>query len=98
MQTCAFARLAREAGKRGMECLDAPVSGGDVGAREGTLAIMVGGERETFDRVYPLFQRMGKTIALMGGPGAGQIPGDTVTNLCLVSVNSSVSLTSSVTI
>jgi 3-hydroxyisobutyrate dehydrogenase len=52
--------------------LDAPVSGGDVGAREARLAIMVGGEKAAFERALPLFQKMGETIALMGGPGAGQ--------------------------
>jgi len=52
--------------------LDAPVSGGDVGAREATLAIMVGGDRPVFDEVKPLFDIVGKTISLMGGPGAGQ--------------------------
>lgn len=57
---------------RGLNALDAPVSGGDVGARAGTLSIMVGGDRSTFDQVLPLFERMGKTIILQGGPGAGQ--------------------------
>ena len=57
---------------RGIHSLDAPVSGGDVGAREARLAFMVGGEREAFDRVEPLFRKMGETISLMGGPGAGQ--------------------------
>ena len=52
--------------------LDAPVSGGDTGARQGTLAIMVGGEQATFDLVKPLFDRMGKTVALMGPAGSGQ--------------------------
>jgi 3-hydroxyisobutyrate dehydrogenase len=52
--------------------LDAPVSGGDVGAREAKLAIMVGGDTRAFDAVLPLFQKMGETIALMGGAGAGQ--------------------------
>jgi 3-hydroxyisobutyrate dehydrogenase len=65
-------RIHREAGLRSVASLDAPVSGGDVGAREAKLAIMVGGEKETFDRVMPLFQKMGETILLMGGPGAGQ--------------------------
>lgn len=65
-------RIHAEAGKRGVQALDAPVSGGDLGAREATLAIMVGGEQAVFDRVLPLFQRMGKNIRLMGGPGAGQ--------------------------
>jgi 3-hydroxyisobutyrate dehydrogenase len=55
-----------------VKSLDAPVSGGDVGAREATLAIMVGGDRPVFDEVKPLFEIVGKTISLMGGPGAGQ--------------------------
>ncbi len=65
-------RIHAEAARRGVQALDAPVSGGDVGAREATLAIMVGGEEAVFERVLPLFQRMGKNIRLMGGPGAGQ--------------------------
>ena len=64
--------IAAESAKIGMESLDAPVSGGDLGAREATLAIMVGGKKETFDKVLPLFQLMGKTISHMGGPGSGQ--------------------------
>ncbi|RMD78118.1 MAG: NAD(P)-dependent oxidoreductase, partial [Lentisphaerae bacterium] len=52
--------------------LDAPVSGGDVGAREGKLSIMVGGEREAFEAVLPLFQLMGSNIVLQGAAGAGQ--------------------------
>jgi len=65
-------RIHAEAKARSIASLDAPVSGGDVGAREARLAIMVGGEREAFERALPLFRRMGETIALMGGPGAGQ--------------------------
>ena len=65
-------RIYREARARSVASLDAPVSGGDVGAREAKLAIMVGGDRETFEKVLPLFQKMGETISLMGGPGAGQ--------------------------
>ena len=65
-------RLAQAASKKNIASLDAPVSGGDVGAREATLAIMVGGEREIFEEVLPLFRFLGKTISLMGGPGAGQ--------------------------
>jgi 3-hydroxyisobutyrate dehydrogenase len=64
--------LEEEARRQGIDSLDAPVSGGDVGARNATLAIMVGGRKETFEKVLPLFQLMGKTISLMGGPGAGQ--------------------------
>jgi 3-hydroxyisobutyrate dehydrogenase len=64
--------IAREASNRGIDSLDAPVSGGDIGARQATLAIMVGGKKEAYERVLPLFQRMGKSISHMGGPGAGQ--------------------------
>lgn len=56
----------------GGQSLDAPVSGGDIGAKAGTLSIMVGGDPATFDRVLPLFQRMGKTIVYQGAAGAGQ--------------------------
>jgi 3-hydroxyisobutyrate dehydrogenase len=68
--------LAREidasASERGVASLDAPVSGGDVGARNGTLSIMVGGEPETLDRVRPLLDLLGKTIVHQGPAGAGQ--------------------------
>ena len=57
---------------RGVRSLDSPVSGGDVGAREATLAIMVGGDQAVYDAVKPLLDIMGKTISLMGGNGAGQ--------------------------
>ncbi|MGH2531935.1 MAG: 2-hydroxy-3-oxopropionate reductase [Thermomicrobiales bacterium] len=57
---------------RGARALDAPVSGGDKGAIAGTLSIMVGGAQEDFDRALPLFEAMGKTIVLVGSPGAGQ--------------------------
>jgi 3-hydroxyisobutyrate dehydrogenase len=60
------------ASKKSISSLDAPVSGGDVGAREGKLAIMVGGDETVFQTVLPLFSAMGENIALMGGPGAGQ--------------------------
>lgn len=65
-------RIHAEAKRRTVSSLDAPVSGGDVGAREGTLAIMVGGDEDAFRRVLPLFALMGKNIARMGGPGTGQ--------------------------
>ncbi len=65
-------RIAEAAAEKGCQALDAPVSGGDVGAREGTLAIMAGGSHEAFDAALPLFQIMGKTIALLGPAGAGQ--------------------------
>lgn len=57
---------------RGIRTLDAPVSGGDLGAKNATLAIMVGGDEVTFEQTRPLFEIMGKNIRLMGGPGAGQ--------------------------
>ncbi len=65
-------RIYEESKARSIDALDAPVSGGDVGAREASLAIMVGGERQTFDRVLPLFKCMGNNIAYMGSAGAGQ--------------------------
>jgi 3-hydroxyisobutyrate dehydrogenase len=65
-------RIHEAAKNRGIGALDAPVSGGDVGAQQGTLSIMVGGDKEAFQRVLPLFELMGKNINYMGGPGAGQ--------------------------
>jgi len=64
--------LASEAARRGAHALDAPVSGGDIGARNGTLSIMVGGSSEAFDAVRPCFAVLGSTAVLQGGPGAGQ--------------------------
>ena len=65
--------LAAEASAKGFGPLDAPVSGGDRGAREGTLTIMVGGAQQDYDFAQPLFAAMGKTIVLQGGPGTGQL-------------------------
>lgn len=64
--------IHQAAAVRGVHALDAPVSGGDLGARNAALAIMVGGEAGPFERTMPLFEKMGKNIRLMGGPGAGQ--------------------------
>lgn len=61
-----------EARSRDVYSIDAPVSGGDVGAREARLSIMVGGDREAVDAVRPLFQALGKAIVHQGGAGAGQ--------------------------
>ena len=58
--------------KKGVNCLDAPVSGGDVGAKNAALSIMVGGEEATFDTAKPIFEVMGKNIVLCGPLGAGQ--------------------------
>ncbi len=66
------ARIAAAAKARGLGALDAPVSGGDVGARNATLTIMVGGELGDFEAASPLFACMGKTIVLQGGAGSGQ--------------------------
>ena len=57
---------------KGAAAVDAPVSGGDVGARNAALSIMIGGDRSTVDGLMPLFEAMGKRIAYQGGPGAGQ--------------------------
>lgn len=65
-------RIAAAAEAKGLGALDAPVSGGDIGAREARLVIMVGGDEAAFARAKPLFEVMGKTIARLGGPGAGQ--------------------------
>ncbi len=65
-------RIAEAADERGCAALDAPVSGGDVGARERRLSIMVGGEKVAFDAVLPILELMGGNIVLQGGPGAGQ--------------------------
>jgi 2-hydroxy-3-oxopropionate reductase len=65
--------LAQAVKEKGASMLDAPVSGGDVGAIEGTLSIMVGGEEEDFQRAMPLLEAMGKTITHVGPTGAGQV-------------------------
>jgi 3-hydroxyisobutyrate dehydrogenase len=65
-------RIYEKAKEKGVAALDAPVSGGDIGARNATLAIMVGGDRQAYERILPLLQCMGKNIALMGEAGTGQ--------------------------
>jgi len=65
--------IAERLKRSGVDYLDAPVSGGDVGARDGTLAIMVGGDATAFERARPLFELMGKRVTYMGAPGAGQM-------------------------
>ena len=64
--------IHQEGAAMDVKALDAPVSGGDVGAREATLAIMVGCDQPVFDAIRPLFDTLGKTIALMGAAGSGQ--------------------------
>ena len=65
-------KIYEEAKKKGLYSLDAPVSGGDVGAKNGTLSIMVGGDRNVFEKVKPIFELMGKNIVLQGPAGSGQ--------------------------
>ncbi len=65
-------KIADAAAQRGLASLDAPVSGGDLGAKEARLVIMVGGDAAAFARAKPLFEIMGQNIALLGGAGAGQ--------------------------
>jgi 3-hydroxyisobutyrate dehydrogenase len=65
-------RVCRAGAERGVAVLDAPVSGGDIGARNATLSIMVGGEQAAFDRAKPLLDCLGKTIVLHGPAGSGQ--------------------------
>lgn len=64
--------IAAELAKVGVEALDAPVSGGDIGAKAGTLSIMIGGTEAAFEKTYPLFEAIGKTIVHVGESGAGQ--------------------------
>jgi 3-hydroxyisobutyrate dehydrogenase len=64
--------IAEAASRLGVHSLDAPVSGGDVGAREARLSIMIGGQRDVADSLRPCWQAMGKTIVYQGGPGSGQ--------------------------
>lgn len=66
-------RIATALAEKGAQALDAPVSGGDIGARDGTLTIMVGGDADALERVRPVLQAMGKTITHVGESGAGQI-------------------------
>lgn len=66
-------RVAKEAKARNLKVLDAPVSGGDVGAINGTLSIMVGGDQSTFDEALEIFEVLGKKIVLVGKDGAGQV-------------------------
>ena len=70
----------------GHEFLDAPVSGGDIGAVKGTLTIMVGGEESTFEKVVPVFEAMGSRITLVGDSGAGQVTKACNQILCAVNL------------
>jgi 2-hydroxy-3-oxopropionate reductase len=65
--------ISEKLGERGVLCLDAPVSGGDIGAQQGTLAIMIGGSTKALEKVRPILNVIGKKITHVGGTGAGQI-------------------------
>ena len=66
-------RIAAQLAERGIETIDAPVSGGEVGAQNATLAIMAGGKAEVLERVRPLLEKLGRTIVHIGPSGAGQV-------------------------
>ena len=82
IETKAF---AQQINALGCDYIDAPVSGGEVGAKAASLTIMVGGPQATFDRVLPLLQLMGKNITLVGGNGDGQTT--KVANQIIVALN-----------
>lgn len=65
-------RIYEEAKRNDIQAIDAPVSGGDIGARDATLSIMVGGEKEAYEAVQPILQYLGSNIVYQGKPGAGQ--------------------------
>lgn len=65
--------IAKKLAEKGVQSLDAPVSGGDIGAKNGTLTIMVGGDADALEKVMPVFEAMGKTITHVGEAGAGQV-------------------------
>jgi len=77
--------IAKKLGEKGIRMLDAPVSGGDIGARNATLSIMVGGDADAYEECLPVFQAMGKTITHIGGHGDGQVC--KAVNQILVGVN-----------
>lgn len=66
-------KVAEALQQKGVDALDAPVSGGQVGAEQATLSIMVGGSEAAFERARPVFETVGKTLVHIGGPGAGQV-------------------------
>jgi 2-hydroxy-3-oxopropionate reductase len=66
-------RIAGQLNSRGVEMLDSPLSGGEVGAQQATLSIMVGGKAEVFEKVLPVLQKMGRNITHIGSQGAGQV-------------------------
>ena len=87
--TTASARLAQElhdeAGRRGVGFLDAPVSGGESGARNGALTVMCGGDQAVFDRAEPVIGAYARAVTRLGGPGAGQLT-KMVNQICIAGV------------
>jgi 3-hydroxyisobutyrate dehydrogenase len=81
--------LAKDLSHRGIKFLDAPISGGDVGARNATLSIMVGGEKSAFEKVLPLLKLMGKNIIHCGPSGTGQLT-KLVNQICVSVTNMAV--------
>jgi 2-hydroxy-3-oxopropionate reductase len=73
IKPAASRHIAAELAKKGVLALDAPVSGGDIGAKNGTLTIMVGGDASALEKVTPILKAMGKTITHVGDSGAGQV-------------------------
>jgi 2-hydroxy-3-oxopropionate reductase len=73
IKPAAARRIAEKLAEKNVFALDAPVSGGDIGARNATLTVMVGGDASALERVMPIFQAMGKTITHVGDSGAGQV-------------------------
>jgi len=73
IKPAASREIYRRMAEVGVQSLDAPVSGGDIGAQQGTLSIMVGGDADALEKVMPALTAVGKTITHVGGPGAGQV-------------------------
>lgn len=78
-------KISKELSRKGTKMLDAPVSGGDKGAREATLTIMVGGPKDVYEECLPIFQALGKRVTYMGGTGSGQLA--KLANQILVAIN-----------
>lgn len=73
IKPAAARRIAEKLARKNAFALDAPVSGGDIGARDATLTVMVGGDASALEKAMPVLQAMGRTITHVGGPGAGQV-------------------------
>jgi 3-hydroxyisobutyrate dehydrogenase-like beta-hydroxyacid dehydrogenase len=78
-------KLSEEAKQKGLDFVDAPVSGGQAGAENGSLSIMLGGEQSDYEKLLPLLESYGKTIALIGGSGSGQLA-KMVNQICIAGI------------